>query len=475
MKTNKRIQSIIKKMMDSVYHIDVMSPEFKAANAELLKAIKMNDKSGAIPHAELEAINKAMKANDGKQAAELLKKVQLKLSKAEKALDDAVKESLQRLSETKKESENASLKLKETKAIAPLFEKAKSIADSVKTNPANIKKLSAIAPKIKAYGDINDKLNKITDLVNKNKDASKQIDMLKRAIETAEKKYKKDYAAIEKAAKSAKDKLEVHSMQAKITQGKKDAFQKERLYLANAVKQTPGAELTQERDPKEEQKQKLPPREVSKVLMNKMVKARALYKRSVEEMNKAISEYENSNSSKFVNEGEHEKELKRMFANAESTLAESKDPKTKLIYNWLKKISASFNAKGDIDKGSTDALYDMSKVSNEARKAVKPIIDYYNKYRGMREHLENTNFNGISQRTIQNIKEQLKNGDIETAMHIMSNYMYEPKTAKAGSTILSDVRYAVNNYRKKLKLPELKYQEFLKAISGNDYINKLLY
>ena len=245
MKTNKRIQSIIKKMMDSVYHIDAMSPEFKAANAELLKAIKMNDKSGAIPHAELEAINKAMKANDGKQAAELLKKVQLKLSKAEKALDDAVKESLQRLSETKKESENASLNLKEAKAIAPLFEKAKSIADSVKTNPANIKKLSAIAPKIKAYGDINDKLNKITDIVNKGKDASKQIDMLKRAIETAEKKYKKDYAAIEKAAKSAKDKLEVHSMQAKITQGKKDAFQKERLYFANAVKQTPGSSLAQ--------------------------------------------------------------------------------------------------------------------------------------------------------------------------------------------------------------------------------------
>lgn len=253
MKTNKRIQSIIKKMMDSVYHIDAMSPEFKAANAELLKAIKMNDKSGAIPHADLEAINKAMKANDGKQAAELLKKVQLKLSKAEKALDDAVKESLQRLSETKKESESASLKLKETKAIAPLFEKAKSIADNVKTNPANIKKLSAIAPKIKAYSDINDKLNKITDLVNKGKDASKQIDMLKRAIETAEKKYKKDYAAIEKAAKSAKDKLEVHSMQSKITQGKKDAFQKERLYLANAVKQIPDASMMQD-IPEREQK-----------------------------------------------------------------------------------------------------------------------------------------------------------------------------------------------------------------------------
>lgn len=96
-----KLKRLIKKLMDSIF-LDAMTPEFKAANAELLKAIKMNDKSGAVPHADLEAVNKAMKENDADKAGAALKKVQLQFSKAEKKLDDDVK-SIQVKLETKLE------------------------------------------------------------------------------------------------------------------------------------------------------------------------------------------------------------------------------------------------------------------------------------------------------------------------------------------------------------------------------------
>ena len=75
--------------------------------------------------------------------------------------------------------------------------------------------------------------------------ASKQIDMLKKSVDAAEKKFKKDLANVEKESKKADDALEVARMQAKITQGKKDAFTKERLYIANVVKQMPSGDLRQ--------------------------------------------------------------------------------------------------------------------------------------------------------------------------------------------------------------------------------------
>ena len=469
-----KLKRLIKKMMDCVF-LDAMTPEFKAANAELLKAIKMNDKSGAVPHADLEAVNKAMKENDAVKAGAALKKVQLQFSKAEKKLDDDVKSIQAKLETTKKTAETAKASLKQKKVLAPVFDKLKALVSGLSNNPKSASKLTALTDKVKDYGDLSKRASQIITLVSSNKDASKQIDMLKKSVDAAEKKYKKDLANVEKESKKADDALEVAKMQVKITQGKKDAFTKERLYIANVVKQIPQGDLRQEREQKQEQKQELPPREISSVLSKKIIKARGAYKQAVEEMNKAISAYENSDASKFVNENKHVEKLNSLFAAAENALSKSKDAKANLIYNWVKKIAASFRAKGDIEKGSTDALYDISKVSNDAKKAVKPIIDYYNKYKGMKEHLSKSSFNGLEPHTVQTIKEYLNKGDIERAVSVMAMWMYEPKKSKTALDAINNAWNAVNTYRRKLKLPSLSENEFRKAISVNDYISKLLY
>lgn len=236
----KALQKIIRMLK-----LDAMAPEFKAANDELLKAIKLNDKSGAIPHAEFEAVNKAFKANDAGKAAELLKKIQLNLSKAEKKLNDEVKDVSQREADAKKENEDAKLKSKNAKDAQVLFDKAKTLANSLKTSPKSASKLTPIAEKLKAYGDISGKANKVIQLVAANKEASKQIDILTKAIDSAEKKFKKELAEIQKSEKAAKDKLEVLKMRSKVTKGKLDAFTKERLSIAKVVKQIPGSDLRQ--------------------------------------------------------------------------------------------------------------------------------------------------------------------------------------------------------------------------------------
>lgn len=242
-----KLKRLIKKMMDSIF-LDAMTPEFKAANAELLKAIKMNDKSGAVPHADLEAINKAMKENDADKAGAALKKVQLQFSKAEKKLDDDVKSVQAKLETTKKASETAKATLKQKKALAPVFDKLKTLVSGLSNNPKNASKLTALTDKVKDYGDLSKRASQIITLVSSNKDASKQIDMLKKAVDAAEKKFKKDLANVEKEAKKSDDALEVAKMQVKITQGKKDAFTKERLYIANVVKQMPGSSLVQNKN-----------------------------------------------------------------------------------------------------------------------------------------------------------------------------------------------------------------------------------
>lgn len=247
-----KLKRLIKKMMDSIF-LDAMTPEFKAANAELLKAIKMNDKSGAVPHADLEAVNKAMKENDAEKAGSALKKVQLQFSKAEKKLDDDVKAVQAKLETTKKAAETAKTSLKQKKALASVFDKLKTLVSGLSNNPKNASKLTALTDKVKEYGDLSKRASQIITLVSSNKDASKQIDMLKKSVDVAEKKYKKDLANAEKESKKANDALEVAKMQVKITHGKKDAFTKERLYIANVVKQMPSGDLRKGREQKQEE------------------------------------------------------------------------------------------------------------------------------------------------------------------------------------------------------------------------------
>lgn len=252
------VMKVLKKIIRTL-RLDAMTPEFKAANAELLKAIKMNDKSGAVPHADLEAVNKAMKENDAEKVGAALKKVQLQFSKAEKKLDDEVKDVTARLAEAKKSVEKSKIDFKASKADATLFDKARKTAEAVKANPRNASKLSPVADRLKKYGDLSKRVSQIVNLAASGKDVSKQIDMLKKAIDAAEKKYKKESANVEKEAQKAKDALNVLNMRVKVTRGKKEAFTKERLFIANVVKQMPQGDLRAVRkekqaSPKEERK-----------------------------------------------------------------------------------------------------------------------------------------------------------------------------------------------------------------------------
>jgi hypothetical protein len=279
------VMKALKKIIRTL-KLDAMTPEFKAANAELLKAIKMNDKSGAVPHADLEAVNKAMKANDAEKVGAALKKVQLQFSKAEKKLDDEVKDVTARLAEAKKAVEKSKADLKASKADAALFDKARKAADVIKTNPRNASKLSPVADKLKKHSDLSKRVSQIVTLASSNKDVSKQIDMLKKAIDAAEKKYKKEAANVEKEAKKAKDELDVLNMRVKITQGKKDAFTKERLHIANVVKQMPQGDLRAVRKEKQAS-----PKEERQKLRAQLSEIRDKIKSIVENVRKEWSEY----------------------------------------------------------------------------------------------------------------------------------------------------------------------------------------
>lgn len=353
--------------------LDAMNPEFKAANAELLKAIKMNDKSGAVPHADLEAINKAMKENDAEKVGTALKKVQLQFSKAEKRLDDEVKDVTARLAEAKSAVEKSKTDLKASKADAALFDKARKTADGIKSNPRNASKLSPIADKLKKYGDLSKRVSQIVTLAASNKDVSKQIDMLKKAIDTAEKKYKKEASNVEKEAKKAKDELDVLNMRVKVTQGKKDAFTKERLYIANVVKQMPSGDLRQGESRA---------RQISK-LKNKLESGRQSFEKLKEEQAKLIQkrkEYINKAVSGIREEAndvpkKQQDIARKLFVVASKIASEDFEGAEDLInYIYSRSASVSKSALGHVDEVKDWIRWLKEKI--EYVKGTQKSIDY---------------------------------------------------------------------------------------------------
>lgn len=225
--------------------LDAMLPEFKAANAELLKAIKMNDKSDALPYSDLEAINKAMKSNDGDKVGSGLKKVQLKIKDAEKKLNEDLKDVTQRFSGAQKDIDSVKEKSKQIKSVQQLFDKSKTLVDSLKTSPKSASKLTSITERLKQYGDLSGKAQKAVRLISSGKDASKQIDVLEKAVSAAEKKFKKESSAFDKEFNKSRDSYIVLKERLKICKDKLSAFQKERLYVANVVKMMPQGDLRQ--------------------------------------------------------------------------------------------------------------------------------------------------------------------------------------------------------------------------------------
>ena len=353
--------------------LDAMTPEFKAANAELLKAIKMNDKSGAVPHADLEAVNKAMKENDAEKVGAALKKVQLQFSKAEKKLDDEVKDVTARLAEAKNVVEKSKIDLKASKADAALFDKARKAADGTKANPRNASKLSPIADKLKKYGDLSKRVSQIVTLAASNKDVSKQVDMLKKAIDTAEKKYKKEASNVEKEAKKAKDELDVLNMRVKVTQGKKDAFTKERLHIANVVKQMPSGDLRQKGETKSES-------QIQKIINE----GNKLYNEARDYALKVASRYEDYKTF----ESNYEKQCKKLVWSAyENTPSRFGSSKIKSAYKYtsfyqIKDLVSSLNevAKNIISSGNNPKEY-LGKIGDFIRASESEYASKFQKYK----------------------------------------------------------------------------------------------
>lgn len=441
-----KLKRLIKKMMDCVF-LDAMTPEFKAANAELLKAIKMNDKSGAVPHADLEAVNKAMKENDADKAGSALKKVQLQFSKAEKKLDDDVKSIQAKLETTKKAAETAKVSLKQKKALASVFDKLKALASGLSNNPKSASKLTALTDKVKDYGDLSKRASQIITLVSGNKDASKQIDMLKKSVDAAEKKFKKDLANVEKESKKADDALEVAKMQVKITHGKKDAFTKERLYIANVVKEIGGSLQADVPERKENiTKEKLEKRQKYETALKGYIykigeagmSARKKYEQNLSRMNKnhTLPGYRDEWFESLMYQAS------RGYAEAEG---ESADPDILKDINLVKTIGTN----GEIYRAEAmmKSMADNNKVLKKV--FVRPL-NFIKKVKSDSDAIYNDNYFGFNMNTA---KECSSKSALYSAAKIIAN---EP-----------DVRSKVTNLLKQMDGVELGH--FLRNLRSNHY------
>lgn len=424
-------------LQDSIF-LDAMLPEFKAANAELLKAIKMNDKSGAIPYTELLEINKAMKANDAEKAGQALKKVQAKLNKAEKVLDEEIKTATAKLAESKKAREASLQALKSKKAVAQIFEKAKAACDSARQSPKSASKLTALTDKIKEYGDLSKRASQIVTMSASGKDISKQIDLLKKSIEASEKKYKKDLAAIEQSAKRSKDEFEKISDGQKIAQGKRDAFQKERLHLANVVKQMPSGDLRQNRGGGID---------YNAIAAELHKKYTALYDAAEKEVNKIVSLYKERS---FDREA-YSKDVKKLIWNAYESINAKHPNVSKIIKSAYK--YGSFNDMSNLISEIVKAKNEIKNTGDSPQAYLGQLIDFIKetkaKYEASKSYPD-----GITANDASMINFHAKN-NIADAVTYLFDYV-EPYKSK-GAKVYNEYKELREKAKsEKIKLPRMQ-------------------
>lgn len=359
-----------------------MKPEFKAANAELLKAIKMNDKSDALPYSDLEAINKAMKANDGEKVGAGLKKVQLKLKDAEKKLNEDLKDVTQRFSEAQKDIDSVKEKSKQIKSVQKLFDKTKTLVDSLKTSPKNASKIITITDKLKQYGDLSGKAQKVIQLVSAGKDASKQIDVLAKAVLSAEKKFKKESSAFDKEFNKRRDAYIVLKERLKICKDKLSAFQKERLFIANVVKMMPQGDLRQKEGPETKTNNEFDKAlQEGKRLYESFEKAKSdlkgLYESETKFMSDLRKRTETLDKSALKNMQSAAKKVKNKFIARDLLYIceEFANDKYSVIQNELKRLKINFSEYADYTKSKEE-----KKAYKEASNACKNILDIHDKW-----------------------------------------------------------------------------------------------
>lgn len=215
-------------ILDSIFCMDAMSPEFKKANDILLRIVKMNDRTDGLPHTRLVEINKAFKANDAKAARAAFDKLKPLIAKGDKDLQDGLTEARSKLSEASQKAEQTKASAVAAKGAVAMFDKFRKAIDGVKAKPASVSKLSAYADKLKAYGDFSKRIAQMSQMVAAKKDVSKQVDMLAAACDKGKAKADKERAKAEKDYGAAKDRVSVFKEMEKIRSKKIVEFAKEK-------------------------------------------------------------------------------------------------------------------------------------------------------------------------------------------------------------------------------------------------------
>lgn len=215
-------------ILDSIFCMDAMSPEFKKANDILLRIVKMNDRTDGLPHTRLVEINKAFKENDAKAARAAFDKLKPLLAKGDKDLQDGLTEARSKLSEASQKAEQTKAAAVAAKGAVALFDKFRKAIDGVKAKPVSVSKLSAYADKLKAYGDFSKRIAQMSQMVAAKKDVSKQADMLAAACDKGKAKADEERAKAEKDYGAAKDRVSVFKEMEKIRSKKIAEFAKEK-------------------------------------------------------------------------------------------------------------------------------------------------------------------------------------------------------------------------------------------------------
>ena len=225
--------------------LDAMNPEFKKANDILLKAIRLNDRTDGVSHLLLEKIGKAFKANDAKAASDALSRLLATVTKAAKGKADAIKAADAELVKATEAANKAKEDAKKAKAAMAVYDKAIAAANAAKTDVKKAARLAATFDRYKAaIGDFGAKTAKISQMVAQKKDATKQIEMLAKAVDAAKKKAAKNLADADKALKMAADKMAVKKEMAKIARNKSVLFDKEQLLFGQLRAVLPSDRVT---------------------------------------------------------------------------------------------------------------------------------------------------------------------------------------------------------------------------------------
>lgn len=226
-------------ILDSIFCMDAMSPEFKKANDILLRIVKMNDRTDGLPHTRLVEINKAFKANDAKAARAAFDKLKPLIAKGTTELENGLTEARSKLSEASQKAEQSKSVFTSAKGAVALFDKFRKAIDGVKAKPTSVSKLSAYADKLKAYGDFSKRIAQMTQMVAAKKDVSKQVDMLAAACDKGKAKADKERAKAEKDYGAAKDRVSVFKEMEKIRTKKVHEFAEEEAEIRKLGREIP--------------------------------------------------------------------------------------------------------------------------------------------------------------------------------------------------------------------------------------------